>query len=1013
MEKSSMESETPAAAVDVEDADDDSVEIAFLDDDDDDDESDGGAAAAPADEAAAAGDAGDVPDVDFGDDGGSSRFHVRPRAPPTAAAASLGRRRAVAFDGDGEPIVAAAPVDDGDATWATTVAPVAGFALKTKLRLPDDLDCFALRAPPHYRATWVRLASALRTDNKVKLKIYADKGKKAALSQPSIEGHELVTRAEARIKYHTFVLCCEECEKCTDIKEVRAVADMLAGHKDVDVGRERAGGKRGDAARCLAIRGDDSDISYGGQGFCVNPDQIAMVLENARDLKFEPAILEALERKREACACLKSKWDPDWDDASRDPEQVMHQLHVFGAGDKRANGEYCRLVCCRGRDRLGDDTRPDEWCEAFNVYDEWNDAPVYVHALHKKIMLRREKINGGSRGWAVVENVDDRAHILYACFTDDLSPPFQKRAWRAYKGSPPNPQVSSTTIQEFCLARKAEGNLAYAASLDPDNRFPFDEAISAEELYTEAVEMFHDGMPVDRGLKISLYLNRAENRLTRLQPLHRARGWEARDENEWERSQRDFVRDALRDCDFALQLAEDFVVDDEPDARPWVKRAKVKVALGDLLGAKADLRAALALGGKNPKIRRTAALVNASIKAQEAKERDSRQDHRRRHLPAPDFGGGVNKTLVIVGGASIANAKYAPLGRAIQRFAAANNLSLWALVHGSSYAGLVLLGSYLSTVYGCDVASFPKPVLTLGGELDGLTRVTRLARELASLEAAAAAGGERAKFDKPVGLALGVSHSQFASGVNVTSFGVKDLRPAVTEGAAHAAIGEIVAAFLAFQAFGTAARPDALVAVAVAVDELNATLAPFRAADDAGRCAAWQRSLAANVSRRSPSTRTTASLAGFDLANPDIAGAAVRRRAPRRREPSGLPRRRPSSVDCKALPGVPLAHFNESAAAAPPTRAAANAAASPPRELLEGTRRPPDGGRTVRRLSDRTVATGLGWQAAALDVAAADGAVATSAPLLATADAALCKLGVAPSNRARQRRPRFDGCFAL
>ena len=37
-----MESETPAAAVDVEDADDDSVEIAFLDDDDDDDESDGG-----------------------------------------------------------------------------------------------------------------------------------------------------------------------------------------------------------------------------------------------------------------------------------------------------------------------------------------------------------------------------------------------------------------------------------------------------------------------------------------------------------------------------------------------------------------------------------------------------------------------------------------------------------------------------------------------------------------------------------------------------------------------------------------------------------------------------------------------------------------------------------------------------------------------------------------------------------------------------------------------------------
>ena len=108
-------------------------------------------------------------------------------------------------------------------------------------------------------------------------------------------------------------------------------------------------------------------------------------------------------------------------------------------------------------------------------------------------------------------------------------------------------------------------------------------------------------------------------------------------------------------------------------------------------------------------------------------------------------------------------------------------------------------------------------MLTLGGELDGLTRVTRLARELASLEAAVAAGGERAKFDRPVGLALGVSHSQFASGVNVPSFGVKDLRPAVTEGAAHAAIGEIVAAFLAFQTFGTAARPDALVVLALSL----------------------------------------------------------------------------------------------------------------------------------------------------------------------------------------------------
>ncbi|KAH8047628.1 hypothetical protein JL720_16049 [Aureococcus anophagefferens] len=307
-------------------------------------------------------------------------------------------------------------------------------------------------------------------------------------------------------------------------------------------------------------------------------------------------------------------------------------------------------------------------------------------------------------------------------------------------------------------------------------------------------------------------------------------------------------------------------------------------------------------------------------------------------VQAPDFGGGVNKTLVIVGGASIANAKYAPLGRAIQRFAAANNLSLWvaipafpldtpnpaalpakveeayaatfdgsrratssrgtrrgifsqALVHGSSYAGLVLLGSYLSTVYGA-------------------TRRWRCA--------------------------------------------------------------------------GVAAVAAANVSAAFAVDE-----------DDA------------------------ASLAGFDLANPDIAGAAVRvvSRAARRR--TRRIRRRVARAASTARPsrGVPPRALQ---------RVGRRGAADLRRGERRGPRRraAPGGqrdrydadGRTARAFSDRTVATGLGWQAAALDVAAADGAVATSAPLLATADAALCKL--LPVSRAVEIAlvdglPRFDGSFAL
>ena len=98
-----------------------------------------------------------------------------------------------------------------------------------------------------------------------------------------------------------------------------------------------------------------------------------------------------------------------------------------------------------------------------------------------------------------------------------------------------------------------------------------------------------------------------------------------------------------------LQSAADDV-DKHVDARPWVKRAKVagprrrrassgggpaapraekkkarpaqvKVALGDLASARDDLKVALKIDGKDPKIAKTAARVYAAIKAQEAKER--------------------------------------------------------------------------------------------------------------------------------------------------------------------------------------------------------------------------------------------------------------------------------------------------------------------------------------------------------------------------------------------------------
>ena len=62
------------------------------------------------------------------------------------------------------------------------------------------------------------------------------------------------------------------------------------------------------------------------------------------------------------------------------------------------------------------------------------------------------------------------------------------------------------------------------------------------------------------------------------------------------------------------------------------------------------------------------------------------------------------------------------------------------------------------------------------GELDGLTRASRIAVEFEKMKTLPS----DLHYVKPVVILPGVCHSQFCEGVNVTSFGTKDLRPDVT-----------------------------------------------------------------------------------------------------------------------------------------------------------------------------------------------------------------------------------------
>lgn len=199
-----------------------------------------------------------------------------------------------------------------------------------------------------------------------------------------------------------------------------------------------------------------------------------------------------------------------------------------------------------------------------------------------------------------------------------------------------------------------------------------------------------------------------------------------------------------------------------------------------------------------------------------------------------------------------------------------------AVIKGD-YAALVLFGSYLSSINGYAVNRYSKPVLTLAGELDGLTRITRIAQSWTEMEAYVASESPTAKYYRPVIALAGVTHSQFCSNVNVTSFGLKDHCPEVSLPDAHAAIGSTVASFLTVVFGGN------VVAAKTSLDKglaytgaLVAGYISAQAMETADWCAAAQSREAAQLKTKIEVAVTkTADFATFWPLNPKIEGKTV------------------------------------------------------------------------------------------------------------------------------------------
>lgn len=112
-----------------------------------------------------------------------------------------------------------------------------------------------------------------------------------------------------------------------------------------------------------------------------------------------------------------------------------------------------------------------------------------------------------------------------------------------------------------------------------------------------------------------------------------------------------------------------------------------------------------------------------------------------------------------------------------------------------SAAGQILWGAFLQRKWVNGSNAYPLATLTVGGELDGACRCTRLAEGYWHQVLHPSGTAQAADF--PIVLNLGQNHMQFASGPAPAIVKGRDFHPEISDAAAYAATAEVTAAFMA------------------------------------------------------------------------------------------------------------------------------------------------------------------------------------------------------------------------
>ena len=141
-----------------------------------------------------------------------------------------------------------------------------------------------------------------------------------------------------------------------------------------------------------------------------------------------------------------------------------------------------------------------------------------------------------------------------------------------------------------------------------------------------------------------------------------------------------------------------------------------------------------------------------------------------------------------------------------------------ALANGQILFGSFLLEKYRNTTYKV-------PTLTIGGELDGLTRITRIME--AYYHQVLKVDNQNSSSMFPVIVINGMTHFQFASGAPPELVKLRDLRPEISYEDAHSIVARYTTAFMSFHTGDSSALKEITSAVKSSGDFLQPLIAAY------------------------------------------------------------------------------------------------------------------------------------------------------------------------------------------